>query len=104
MSADAAQMVGLALHELATNAVKYGALSVPSGRLRVTWTMAKGRVALLWEEKGGPVIQGRPEREGFGSLLARRSVNGQLGGNLVFHWKPTGLVVNFSAPAERLAV
>jgi len=101
---DAATNLALVVHELATNAAKYGALSVAGGRVNVSWKLAKGRVAVLWEERGGPVVKARPDREGFGSLLARRSVNGQLGGDLVFHWNPAGLVVNFSAPAERLAV
>jgi len=92
------------VHELATNAAKYGAFSVPGGRVHVSWTMANGRVAVVWEELGGPVVRGPPERGGFGSLLAQRSVTGQLAGDLAFHWNPDGLIVNLSAPAERLAL
>ena len=89
---------------MATNAAKYGALSVPGGRVRISWTLAEGRLALWWEEKDGPVITAPPEREGFGSVLARRSVSGGLRGDLNFHWKPTGLVVLVSAEVERLAL
>jgi two-component system CheB/CheR fusion protein len=59
---------------------------------------------LSWEERGGPEIKGAPEREGFGSLLARRSVNGQLDGKLAFDWKAEGLIVNLSVATERLTL
>jgi two-component system CheB/CheR fusion protein len=89
---------------LATNAAKHGAFSVPGGRVHISWAVAKDRLVLSWEEKDGPVIAGPPEREGFGSLLARRSVSGGLRGDLNFHWNPTGLVVLVSAEVERLAL
>ena len=101
---DAATNIALLVHELATNAAKYGALSRPGGRLHISWTATKGRLALSWAEQGGPAITAPPAREGFGSLLARRSVNGQLRGELVFHWNPDGLVVQLSADTERLAL
>jgi len=101
---EAATNVALFVHELATNAAKYGALSVPGGRVRISWAVAKGRLALSWEEKDGPVLTGPPEREGFGSVLARKSVNGGLRGDLTFHWNPAGLVVLVSAETERLAL
>jgi PAS domain S-box-containing protein len=96
--------LALVVHELATNAAKYGAFSVPGGRVRVSWTEVNGRLDLLWEERGGPVIAGPPEQEGFGSLLARRSVTGHFAGDLVFQWNPEGLAVLLSAAAERLAL
>ena len=104
VGADAATNVALVVHELATNAAKYGALSVPGGRVHISWAVAKGRLALSWAEKGGPVITGPPEREGFGSVLARQSVNGGLRGDLTFDWNPDGLVVLVSALTERLAL
>ena len=103
VGAEAATNVALIVHELATNAAKYGALSVPGGRVLISWVVAKGRLSLSWEEKDGPAIAGPPEREGFGSVLARRSVSGGLRGDLTFHWNPGGLVVFFSAETERLA-
>ena len=104
VGAEAATNVALVVHELATNAAKYGALSVPGGRVHISWASAKSRLVLSWEEKGGPVITGPPEREGFGSVLARRSVSGGLSGDLTFQWIPTGLVVFVSAEMERLAL
>ena len=104
IGAEAATNVALVVHELATNAAKYGALSVPGGRVRISWAVAKGRLALSWHEKDGPVIEAPPEREGFGSVLARRSVNGGLRGDLIFHWNPDGLVALLSAETERLAL
>ena len=101
---EAATNVALVVHELATNAAKYGALSVPGGRVRISWAVTKSRLVLSWEEKDGPVITGPPEREGFGSVLARRSVSGGLRGDLKFLWNPDGLVVFVSAEVERLAV
>ena len=104
VGSEAATNVALVVHELATNAAKYGALSVPGGHVHISWAVAKGRLVLSWEEKGGPVITGPPEREGFGSVLARSSVSGRLRGDLNFHWNPTGLVVLVSAEVERLAL
>ena len=104
VGAAAATNVALVVHELATNAAKYGALSVPGGRVHISWALVKGRLVLTWEEKDGPVITGPPEREGFGSLLARRSVSGGLRGDVNFDWKPTGLVVLVSAEMEHLAL
>ena len=104
IGAEAATHVALVVHELATNAAKYGALSVPGGRVSISWAVAEGRLALSWQEKGGPVIAAPPVREGFGSELARRSVNGGLRGDLTFHWNPDGLVVLVSAETEHLAL
>jgi two-component system, chemotaxis family, CheB/CheR fusion protein len=99
---DAVTSLALVFHELATNAVKYGAFSKPRGRLHISWVVEKGRLALTWKERGGPKVPGPPDREGFGSLLARRSVHGQLDGMLAFDWKAEGLIVHLSTPMERL--
>ena len=104
VGAEAATNVALVVHELATNAAKYGALSVPGGRVNISWALDKGRLVLSWEEKNGPVITGPPEREGFGSILARRSISGGLRGDVNFNWEPTGLVVLVSAEMEHLAI
>ena len=102
IAGDAVTSLALVLHELATNAVKYGAFSKPQGRVNISWTVKRGKFALSWKERGGPAITGPPAREGFGSMLARRSMNGQLGGDLVFDWQAEGLSVRISAAAERL--
>ena len=70
---DAVTSLALVLHELATNAAKYGAFSTPSGRVRISWTVTKTKLELRWQERGGPVVRGQPAREGFGSMLAQRS-------------------------------
>ena len=57
---------------------------------------------LTWREHGGPPINGEPENEGFGSLLARLTVMGQLGGNICYDWNQEGLTVKLSAPLEHL--
>ena len=99
---EAVTSLALVLHELATNATKYGAFSMPSGRVHISWAVKNAKLALRWEERGGPVLDGPPEQEGFGSMLARRSMNGQLHGELAFNWNAAGLVVLLSAPMERL--
>jgi two-component system CheB/CheR fusion protein len=102
ISGEAATSFALVLHELATNAAKYGALSTAEGRIRISWTVAQGELALIWEEHGGPPIESAPEREGFGSQLARRSAGGNLGGTIAFNWNPEGLLVHLTASQARL--
>ena len=104
VGAETATNIALTVHELATNAAKYGALSVPGGRVHISWALATGRLVLTWEEKDGPVITAPPKQTGFGTILARRSVSDGLGGNLDCHWNPTGLVVLISAEMGRLAL
>jgi PAS domain S-box-containing protein len=101
---DAMTSLALVFHELATNAAKYGAFSAANGRVTITWSMDEDELHVVWREQGGPTIKAAPAREGFGSLLARRSVHGQLGGQLAYDWVPGGLVVRMSASAERLGV
>ena len=100
---DAATSLALVFHELATNAAKYGAYSMPSGRVYVSWTVTKKTLSMVWKERGGPAIHGPPARDGFGSMLARRSMTGQLAGKLAFDWQAAGLTVKFSAAMERLS-
>jgi two-component sensor histidine kinase len=98
---EAVTALALILHELATNAAKYGAFSSPKGRVHVAWSVNKGKLALSWRETGGPPVKAAPKREGFGSRLAQRSA-GQLGGQLAFEWNAEGVIVRLSAAAERL--
>ncbi|MBL0405815.1 PAS domain S-box protein [Microvirga aerilata] len=97
----AATILTLVLHELATNASKYGALSVPDGHLRITWIKG-AMLTLLWQEEKGPTISGPPKAEGFGSQLARRSVTDQLGGAIAYDWRPEGLQVRIDLPLSQL--
>ena len=89
---EAVQPLSMALHELVTNAGKYGALSVRGGSLKVTWRLEGQRVHLRWEERGGPTLEGAPARTGFGSRLMRMLFEGQIGGEIEKHWAPEGLV------------
>ena len=87
-----AQTIALILHELATNASKYGALSVPEGRVQVEWSRAAdGRLVLRWTETDGP--RGKPPtRQGFGTRVMDSMIRGQLKGEMHFDWRPEGLV------------
>ena len=95
--------LALVLHELATNAAKYGALSIGEGLVHVTWDIAGGNLLLRWEERNGPEIEKTPTSDGFGSMLVRRSIVGQLGGKLDYTWKPEGFSAFISIPMERLS-
>jgi PAS domain S-box-containing protein len=95
--------VSLFVHELATNAAKYGALSSPAGCVAVAWSINNGEFRMLWTESGGPALNGPPDEEGFGTVLARRSIRDQLGATLAYDWKPSGLVVSLAVPADCLA-
>jgi two-component sensor histidine kinase len=74
LDANKALHLTLALHELATNAVKYGAWSNREGRVRVSWSVANDRLTLTWRESGGPAVQ-PPTRKGFGSLLIAQATD-----------------------------
>ena len=88
---NAAQAIAVALHELATNAAKYGALSVAEGRVELKWSHeADERIILRWTEIGGPAVQ-PPARQGFGGRVVERMI-GQLKGKARFDWRPQGLV------------
>jgi two-component sensor histidine kinase len=98
LAPSAAQAVAVTLHELATNASKYGALSAPKGSIELNWSHAPGeRLILRWTETGGPTLQ-RPKRKGFGSRLIEQTI-GQLKGNAHFDWRPEGLICEITLPA-----
>jgi two-component sensor histidine kinase len=99
-----AQALAMVLHELATNAAKYGALSVPGGEVRVQWSVDRaGRLALRWTESNGPPVQ-PPTRSGLGSQVIERSVRDQLDGTVQLDWPVDGLVCTISIPAGRLPI
>jgi two-component sensor histidine kinase len=103
VGAKAVTGLALALHETATNAVKYGALSRPSGSVRVTWGASGDDLHLEWDETGGPLIDGAPLARGFGSVLTERTVTGELAGKIEHDWRRNGLRLKLSVPLERLA-
>ena len=94
LGAKAAQVLSMVLHELATNAAKYGALSVSRGRLEVSWDVEEAsegrRLRLRWAEREGPRVE-EPERAGFGSRLIRQAVAYELGGETRLDYRPEGL-------------
>lgn len=93
-----AQSLNLALHELATNAAKYGALSRPSGRVALSGRIEGAELRLTWSEEGGPEIAAPPLREGFGSVLIARALAQQTGGLVERDWRPQGLVCRITLP------
>ena len=92
----------LLLHEFATNAAKYGALSTPAGHIDIACSESDGQFALSWQERDGPRIESHGDTEGFGSLLARATVD-QLRGELSRDWKPEGLTIRLSVDRDRFA-
>jgi two-component sensor histidine kinase len=94
LSARVGLALSMVLHELVTNAAKYGALSAEGGRVRVEWAQeqqeAKNFLSLRWIESGGPTV-GPPTRRGFGQQLIERSVTKELGGNCDLQFLPSGL-------------
>lgn len=92
-----AQILALALHELATNAVKYGALSSTSGAVKVSWELSSGTLNLQWTETGGPPTE-PPSSRGFGTKLITATCETQLGGQAKFEWPAEGLHCTLSVP------
>jgi two-component sensor histidine kinase len=102
LSASSVTSLALLLHEFATNAAKYGALSAPGGVVDVDCAEDGDHLALTWAERGGPRVEHISEGEGFGSLLARTAVKGQLGGAISREWNPEGLTIRLSVARSRL--
>ncbi len=101
----AAQAIGIAIHELATNAVKFGALSSEAGRVAITWRLElrdKARELILsWKESGGPNVSA-PEYAGFGSTIIEKITGQSVGGRVFTSYAPTGLTWELRAPADAL--
>jgi len=100
----AAQAVGMALHELATNAVKHGALAGGAGRIHVAWSVeeqaAQATFCMTWTEQDGPSVV-PPQRTGFGRTVVERMIARTLGGTAALELVPTGVVWRFACPADR---
>lgn len=103
----AALAVSLAVHELATNAAKYGSLSAPEGRLRVDWRLTRedgeGEFVLTWTETGGPRVA-PPTRAGFGRTLLERTVALDLRGKVELRFEPRGVECRLTMPASQIVV
>ncbi len=102
VSPAAAQVIAIVLHELSTNAAKYGALSAEAGSVAIRWHRdAAGDLRLLWTEEGGPAVA-EPSRRGFGSQIVERGIPDQLGGSAEMSWPPSGLRCAFVVPAAHI--
>jgi PAS domain S-box-containing protein len=98
----AAQSVAMALHELATNAAKYGALSTAGGRVEVSWRReADGVLRICWRETGGPQVK-KPVRTGLGTSLLQRALGGPIRGETSLEWRGEGLVCELTLPSAAL--
>lgn len=98
VSAPVAQTLALALHELATNAAKYGALSAKDGRVDLTWCVSAGITTLRWRETGGPVAK-RPQRLGLGLQMIKSGLQSHIGGQSGFEWNEEGLTCTLAIPS-----
>jgi len=102
VAAPSAVMISMMLHELATNAAKYGALSNESGEVFIDWHPVgdgDARVQLSWRETGGPAVA-TPTRKGFGTTLIQRGLAGQLGGKADIEFAPSGLRCTLECPVR----
>jgi PAS domain S-box-containing protein len=94
-----AQTIALAIHELATNAAKYGSLTAPSGKVSLSWAIERDSLAVEWAETEGPAVQA-PMTQGYGTRVIKGSVE-QLGGRAEFDWRRDGVRCNLSVPLSR---
>jgi two-component sensor histidine kinase len=97
----AAQSLALAMHELVTNAVKYGALSSKQGRVHMAWNLEGESLLLNWSETGGPRVR-KPTYKGFGTRVIAASIEGHLDGKVTFDWHPDGLRCSFTVPRQKI--
>ncbi|HEY2357053.1 MAG TPA: PAS domain-containing protein [Phenylobacterium sp.] len=99
----AAQALAMSLHELATNAAKYGALSTPRGHVAVSWVRDKGgRLSIRWVETKGPPVT-PPTRRGLGATMLSRALSGALKGETRMDWRPEGLICELELPGETVS-
>ncbi|NKC32911.1 PAS domain S-box protein [Falsiroseomonas selenitidurans] len=101
LPAEATQPLTMLVHELATNAVKHGALSVEAGHLAVRWWLSDQRLVLTWTESGGPPLAAPPSRVGFGTRVLDATARRQLGGTIALDWRPEGLACRLGIPLRR---
>jgi PAS domain S-box-containing protein len=98
LRAASAQAIGLALHELATNAGKYGALSTDAGRVDIWWGIVDGTLTISWTEHGGPSVS-QPRRRGFGTIVMETMAERSVGGAVDLNYPPSGLTWRLTCPA-----
>src|SRR5262249_353025 len=98
LDAASAQAIGLALHELSTNAAKYGALSTDTGRVELSWNAADDTFTMGWIEREGPPVSA-PQRRGFGSTRIETMAERSLDGKVDLAYAPSGLTWRLTCPA-----
>ncbi len=101
MRPKSAVVLSMALHELATNAVKYGALSTDRGQVSVRWAVSGERFRMVWEESGGPTVF-FPKERGFGSRMIEQGLSAELQGEVNVEYRPAGLICTIDAPLAAL--
>jgi two-component system CheB/CheR fusion protein len=104
IAAEAVQVLGLVIHELATNAAKYGALSATGGKITLHWSFQEGGVApdafrLVWQERDGPAVK-PPKRKGFGSFVMEQMIKREIGATATTNFAADGLVWTLNMPAS----
>jgi PAS domain S-box-containing protein len=92
-----AQTIAISLHELATNAAKYGSLSATDGHVEIVWSLTAERLSLRWIESGGPTVT-PPSQRGFGTRIMENIIAGQLKGEVRFDWRDRGLTCEIALP------
>ena len=100
---NAATALALVMHELATNSLKYGALSAESGTLDVSGAVDDEEVTIVWTERGGPTVEAPNGAGGYGSKLVVRTISAQLGGSITYNWSIEGVIVALTIKSDRLA-
>jgi two-component sensor histidine kinase len=100
---ESAATTALVIHELATNSLKYGALSADTGTLDVSGAAEDDDIKIVWTERGGPVVEPPDSASGYGSRLVVRSVSGQLGGTIDYDWSSEGVIVTLKMKTAKLA-
>ena len=99
-----ATTLAMIIHELATNSMKYGALSAATGTLDVSSTVDETDVTVVWTERGGPPVVSPAELGGFGSKLLRRSITSQLNGSVHHNWSDEGAIITLRMDKDRLSI
>ena len=99
----AVSSMALLLHEFATNSAKYGSLSAAEGQIEIDCGNHGPNVVLTWTEREGPAVTPPADNEGFGTVLVRAAVKGQLGGDISYDWSSGGIVIHLSIPKARLS-
>lgn len=99
----AATSLALVVHELATNSLKYGALSNDAGLLDISGIKVEDEIEIIWTEQGGPNVTPPNAAEGYGSKLLNRTVTGQLGGSISYNWTDAGVLITLRLKQSHLA-